>query len=324
MAIRIIVANLGKIIAAGIIAFLIVNAFCLAYHTYPVLITSKTGITDSVWERHNYYSLMTEGFGYGRTNNEGFNNLEDYNSQPIDILLMGSSHMEAFNVAQTKTTVALLNNKFNKSKYVYNIGIQNHDFPHIMHNLETALLYYTLRENVIIEIVSTQFDMASLKDIIELKIQPIPSHDKDTDILFNLRKISYLRLLSRQYRAIRDNSKAEIHEQISDVFDKEKYSELLDRVMQHLNQISINNNIKPIIFYHPYLFPNKDGSAFALSLNALFLIKDGSASVNTDNEYLNPLLDLSKFWHLVIFFVEAGVIAGLAYTGANPFIYFQF
>jgi alginate O-acetyltransferase complex protein AlgI len=37
-----------------------------------------------------------------------------------------------------------------------------------------------------------------------------------------------------------------------------------------------------------------------------------------------PVLDLSKFWHLVIFFVTAGLIAGLAYTGANPFIYFQF
>ena len=37
-----------------------------------------------------------------------------------------------------------------------------------------------------------------------------------------------------------------------------------------------------------------------------------------------PVLDLSSFWGLVLFFVELGLIAGLAYTGANPFIYFQF
>jgi alginate O-acetyltransferase complex protein AlgI len=37
-----------------------------------------------------------------------------------------------------------------------------------------------------------------------------------------------------------------------------------------------------------------------------------------------PRLDLSKFWHLVIFFIVVGIIIGLAYTGANPFIYFQF
>jgi hypothetical protein len=35
-------------------------------------------------------------------------------------------------------------------------------------------------------------------------------------------------------------------------------------------------------------------------------------------------LDLSRFWHLVIFFLFIGLIIGLAFVGANPFIYFQF
>ncbi|MDR1128365.1 MAG: hypothetical protein LBL20_03555, partial [Treponema sp.] len=37
-----------------------------------------------------------------------------------------------------------------------------------------------------------------------------------------------------------------------------------------------------------------------------------------------PLLNLSNIWHLIIFFMVIGVIFGIAYTGANPFIYFQF
>jgi alginate O-acetyltransferase complex protein AlgI len=37
-----------------------------------------------------------------------------------------------------------------------------------------------------------------------------------------------------------------------------------------------------------------------------------------------PLLNLSKIWHLIIFFIGIGVILGIAYTGTNPFIYFQF
>jgi alginate O-acetyltransferase complex protein AlgI len=36
------------------------------------------------------------------------------------------------------------------------------------------------------------------------------------------------------------------------------------------------------------------------------------------------ILDLSKFRNLVIFFLFIGLIIGLAFTGANPFIYFQF
>lgn len=36
------------------------------------------------------------------------------------------------------------------------------------------------------------------------------------------------------------------------------------------------------------------------------------------------ILDLSKIWNLVLFFVFIGLILGLAFVGANPFIYFQF
>jgi hypothetical protein len=36
------------------------------------------------------------------------------------------------------------------------------------------------------------------------------------------------------------------------------------------------------------------------------------------------ILDLSKYWNLVIFFLTIGLTFGLAFVGANPFIYFQF
>ena len=44
--------------------------------------------------------------------------------------------------------------------------------------------------------------------------------------------------------------------------------------------------------------------------------------MNVDGFY--PLLDLSKILHLAIFLTIIGIILGIAYTGANPFIYFQF
>ncbi len=44
---------------------------------------------------------------------------------------------------------------------------------------------------------------------------------------------------------------------------------------------------------------------------------------NTINGFY-PVLDLNKFSSLVIFFVFTGLIIALAFTGSNPFIYFQF
>jgi hypothetical protein len=152
-----------KFILAGITAFLLLNIFCFVYYNMPVDITTETGTTDYVWEKHAYYSKMTEGFGYGRMNNEGFNNLQDYNAQPVDILVMGSSQMEGTNVPQNKTTTALLNELFNGQKYVYNIGISGHTFPHIVNNIETTIQYYNPTEYLVIEIGSMQCDIQDLE-----------------------------------------------------------------------------------------------------------------------------------------------------------------
>ena len=41
-------------------------------------------------------------------------------------------------------------------------------------------------------------------------------------------------------------------------------------------------------------------------------------------EAFYPILDLRRFWHLVFFFVEIGLLLCLAYTGGSPFIYGQY
>ena len=37
-----------------------------------------------------------------------------------------------------------------------------------------------------------------------------------------------------------------------------------------------------------------------------------------------PILDLNKFWGIVVFLVFVGLTIGLAYTGKSPFIYGNF
>jgi alginate O-acetyltransferase complex protein AlgI len=52
-----------------------------------------------------------------------------------------------------------------------------------------------------------------------------------------------------------------------------------------------------------------------------------AAIIKRRGEHVNgfyPILDLDKIPNLIIFFTVIGIIAGFSYTGANPFIYFQF
>jgi alginate O-acetyltransferase complex protein AlgI len=69
---------------------------------------------------------------------------------------------------------------------------------------------------------------------------------------------------------------------------------------------------------------------YAWTIPAVFLVLLGTVYAVIKNKNhakidgIYPILNLSSFWQLVIFFVEIGLIIGVGYTGANPFIYFQF
>ncbi|GHV91663.1 hypothetical protein AGMMS50268_21660 [Spirochaetia bacterium] len=275
MAIKFSAANLGKIITAGIIAVLILSIPCLVYFNFPITIPTKGCATEMVYKKHSNYNGAIEGFGYGRINNEGFTNIEDYNEQPVDILLMGSSHMEGFQVPQDKTTASLLNKLFFGKEYVYNIGIGGHSFHVVADNFESAIKRYTPEKYVIIETGSIQFSMQTLVDIINYKIPENifgsnirgPRAFLRTTFLRNI--LVCVRLFAYQVKQFRDKANKGKLEGL-DEFNKDDYLEKINMIMQRLNQTTIENNTRLIIFYHPHLTLNKDGSA----------------SVATDNEYL--------------------------------------
>ena len=86
-----------KFIGASCLVFIIMTGFCFFYYNPGVHITSKTGASDYVWESGKFYSRGNEGFACGVIDDNGYNNSYPAEGN-IDILLMGSSHMEAFNV----------------------------------------------------------------------------------------------------------------------------------------------------------------------------------------------------------------------------------
>jgi hypothetical protein len=265
-----------KVIMAGFVAFLILNAMCLVYYNIPGHFSSSSGATDYVYPKYAYYSHMTEGFGYGRMNNEGLNNLENFNSQQIDILLMGSSHVEGTNVSQTETMAAKLNSMFDKSKYVYNLGFSTHDFLRNANNLEAAVKAYRPKEYVIFEF--NGISVQELKDVVDYKMKKLPSFD--SGIASYLQRMPYLRLGYRQvkfFTGLHVVDMLKIFERkntgsgnVANIFDEKEYSEMLDLLMNRIGQISADNGLKLIIFRHPQLILNKDSSV----------------SPSTDNEYL--------------------------------------
>lgn len=189
---------LGKAVIAGCLAFLLLCLFCFFYSNVPVHYTNPTGATEYRWQASRFYSRCTEGFALGRTNNDGFNNLLDYTpGEQIDILLMGSSHMEGFNVAQDQSTAAVLNRLFDGEKYVYNIGTAGHTLPYCVKHLSSALDTYAPGQYVLLETVSLDLLPADMSAAVDGTLADIPSYTGG--LIGLLQKVPLLRLFYSKY-----------------------------------------------------------------------------------------------------------------------------
>ena len=160
---------------SGILAFAILTGFCMLYYNVPVHYETLDGATDYSWEKDKFYSRGTEGFAWGKTNNEGYLNTFDYTEgMNIDILFMGSSHTEAFNTAINKSSAAVLGQLL-PDKTVYNIGTSGHTFMVCADNLENAVNKYKPTKYVIIETTDLSYNDKELQQAIDGTVPDLSS-----------------------------------------------------------------------------------------------------------------------------------------------------
>jgi hypothetical protein len=285
-----------KFCLASGLAFLILNSLCFAYYNVPVLFPSETGVTDGHLEANAFYVRAVEGYGYGKLNNEGFNNFDDYYSKNIDILMMGSSHMEAMQVAQAKTTSAILGKMFNREKYVYNIALGAQTISGTIKHFEKAIDYYTPKEFAVIETQDIKIPFDDLDaivheqfgSILSSRLAPNPNPIRQLMMRLQysfLRKMPYIRLVAYQINTVMsfsgDQEKTE-----TGIFEKERYAELLNSCMERLHRISVEYDISLIIFYHPHMKLLPDGSVIP-DTNTEYLDMFGTACTNNNIHFLD-------------------------------------
>lgn len=167
---------IGKVIIAGILALILLSVFSYIYSFSGLHVYNESGATDYKWMPHQYKSNMTEGFSWLRLDANGFNNASAHMENGIDILLMGSSHMEAVNVDPNENTGYLLNEML-PDKVTYNIGMSGHTIYTCVQNLRDALNEYDPSDYVIIETNTIHMDEESVNEVISDTYPEIPSYD---------------------------------------------------------------------------------------------------------------------------------------------------
>lgn len=272
-----------KFIAAGATALIFLTIVAVLYNYEGVHIKNQSGSTDYKWESRQPKIQMKEGFSALKMDGNGFNNAYELTAVP-DILVMGSSHMEAIELLQNENVSYLLNDAL-KDYSVYNIGISGHTIYRCADNINAAAEEYEPNKYIIIETDRISLDENMMKEILEGQASPIPSYD--SGLMYYFQKVPSVKLLYSQFdnwiskslptsfnkpfRIIKKQNNEFINSEIA-----ESYNETLSVFLNVFSDCAKENDIKVIIFYHP----------------SETLLEDGNVKYNTDEDYLKIFSDM--------------------------------
>ena len=287
-----------KIIIAGILAVAVLSLIALVYEYTGVHVDNPQKDTDYVWLPGQYKANMTEGFSFLFMDANGYNNTKENEEKAqngIDILLMGSSHVEAVQVASDENMGYLLNQSL-PEKNTYSIGMSGHDIYRVMDNLPYALERFSPGEYLVMECYDVKLDKGSMLQILDGSGQRIPSYNEG--LVAKMQRIpavkwiykelsTWNRLEKKQKRLAGEAAKKEadntkvaagdaeiaIDGQENNAGDSKLPEGYYETLLKFLSICRINCDLqgcKPIIFYHP---------------TGMFL-QNGYAYFQTEEEYL--------------------------------------
>lgn len=266
-----------KTLTSTFFSLLILNIFIFFYH-HQLGKNNPNNITDVVWYPNQFSSNMEEGFSWFSFDKNGFNNAFPVKKNEIDILIVGSSHIESVYTHKEENMCFFLNRML-PEYYVYNIGIAGHYLPRSIKNLSDCYNYYKTIKFYLIETITVQLELDEIKSVLNGRLSKILL-DRNKAILFIKNYVptfkSFCKKIVDQLSLWKERSSMSIFNKNSifetsnfDEKGKTEYCEVLNSFLAFARK-SVPDNIPLIIFYHP----------------SYTLQQDGSIKNNTDKWYL--------------------------------------
>ncbi len=282
----------GKIVLSGFISLIVLSFISVLYYNYGIRKTNHTGATDYYWE-NRFYCQMYEGFGVGYRDRWGFNNSYGMpDSEKVDVLLMGSSQMEANNVPWKCSAAYRVNDLFRSNKYdinVYNIAMEGHDLSRQIHNLPDALDEYNPSGFVILEQMGEP-DFDNILKCIEGGYERSPAFD--TGWIYYFQRIPYFRIARKQLSNIKMAfSAADNGSETGGTREMIRPQDCLTvkkkRILKYISDVCNEHNCTPVLLY---LSGRGSGGGFAkyydIDSEWVELCREnGVVFIDTDDEF---------------------------------------
>ncbi len=290
-----------KISLSFIVSFAILNGICVFYYNIPVHEQAEHAATDHIWKKNTFFSRGTEGFASGVTDGNGYNNLSVIPEGEIDILLMGSSHLEAFNVSQEESLVSQLNKLFDDNGVDmkgYNIGISSHAFTRCLFNLEDALDQFKPNKYVVIEASSIFPDYDKLCKVADGSFERLKQ--TENPLLIFLQKIPLIRRLYAQISSL--NLFEDTAEGTTVAPEKKEpadaqYQSVFNEVLEKAGKTAQANSVKLIVLYHPTLYVDSTGCVYR-NVTDEELAMFSALCEDNDLEFIDMYSSFTEYYNL--------------------------
>lgn len=266
------VKGLIKCIGAGVLSIAILCILMYFYDILPPHTENPRRNTDYVWPANSIWVKTTEGIAFGRFDANGFNNKAVVDNP--DIIVLGSSHMEATEVMQNENAPYLLSIMLDGKYSVYNMGISGHHFYKVCQYLPTSLeLYDTFPKAVIIETTTINLTEARVDEAISGTVNYTVSHDKG--IIGALQKVTFFRALYHQIAGglldlfmpdseITTSNGYDDAEMVAEEANSKTVIEeaAYEKLFSYLSEIEKKYGTQIIICYHPTEKLMEDGNIY--------------------------------------------------------------
>lgn len=163
------IKKLMSFVVALLLSLLLVNGVLFLYERPVAYISTPNGASKAIRRPYSVSIHGLEGYAKTKFDRNGYAN-EDAALNDTYVLMMGSSHTHAQEVAEDKKYSALVNAELSQGEeklYTYNISCEGHFLPDIMKHFTAALQEYPNAKCITIEIGGTDYSLEQFQNALE-------------------------------------------------------------------------------------------------------------------------------------------------------------
>ncbi len=260
-----------KLLISGILALIVLSVFCLFYFNPPMPAPQFEEYSNTKYIENRYWVAFREGFGFGKTNELGYNDAPISNPTAPRIAFIGSSHTVALQVNQKDNFVMvterlLLSDGNAENDFeCMNLGSAGQFFDSSVSNLEYLARSFDNLEYVILETPHINYSEEKFAKMLQGEYHVEPESE---DMLYRAaQSIPFLRLMANQYQGTKESTFGVIsivpEGTDSSAPDYAAYERGFRPVAEMLSSVANEYGFKLIILHHDAPLMDSDHSVYS-------------------------------------------------------------